>query len=249
MPSPNREPDPPVSVPGRFATTHWTLVLAAGQHASPASRQALATLCEAYWYPLYAHVRRRGHRVEDAQDLIQEFFARLLEKDYLRLVDRTRGRFRSFLLAALDHFLAKEWRRAQTQKRGGRRIFLSLDFQDAEGRYGNEPSHELTPDKLYERRWALTLIDHALARLRAQFVQDDKLAVFNQLKDCLSGDAARVRYRELATDLGMTEGAIKVAVHRLRKECAQLLREEIARTVAGESEVDEELHDLFGVFS
>jgi RNA polymerase sigma factor (sigma-70 family) len=171
-----------------FATTHWSLVLAAGQRASPEARQALASLCEAYWYPLYAHVRRRGYRAEEAQDLIQEFFMRLLEKDALGMVDPARGRFRSFLLAALDHFLANQWRRAHALKRGGERCFASLRFDSAEARYGSEPSHDLAPDKLYQRRWALTLIDQALTRLRAEFDQGGKLALFERLKHYLGGE-------------------------------------------------------------
>jgi len=228
-----------------FATTHWSLVLAAGRGGSPASREALATLCQTYWYPLYAHVRRRGHRAEEAQDLIQAFFARLLEKDYLRVVERDRGRFRSFLLAALDHFLANEWRRAHTRKRGGRRPTLSLDFRVGEGRYTVEPAHELTPVKLYERRWALTVIDQALAKLRDEFGRGGKGELFEQLKPYLGAAEGAAPYRELAARLGMTEGGVKVAVHRLRRRCGELLRQEIARTVAGPQEVEEELRDLF----
>jgi RNA polymerase sigma factor (sigma-70 family) len=238
-----------------FATTHWSLVLAAGQRASPQSCQALATLCEAYWYPLYAHVRRRGYRADEAQDLIQEFFTRLLEKEYLRMADRGRGRFRSFLLAAVDHFLAKEWRRAHALKRGGQRVFVSLDFTAAEGRYGSEPSHDLTPDKLYQRRWALTLVDQVLARLRCDFAQGGKLALFDRLKHFLGGEGegeggtGSPSYQQVAAELGMTEGAVKVAVHRLRRQCGELLRQEIARTVDGAQEVDAELRDLFGALT
>jgi RNA polymerase sigma-70 factor (ECF subfamily) len=231
----------------RFATTHWSLVLAAGRHASPTSREALATLCRTYWYPLYAHVRRRGHRAEEAQDLIQEFFAELLAKDRLQVADRERGRFRSFLLAALDHFLANAWRRAHARKRGGHRPILSLDFGEGEGRYVAEPAHELTPEKLYERRWALTLIEQALARLREELKRDGKRELFEQLKPYLGGGENAEPYGQLAGRLDMTEGAVKVAVHRLRRRCGELLREEIARTVAGPQEVEEELRDLFDV--
>jgi RNA polymerase sigma-70 factor (ECF subfamily) len=232
----------------RFATTHWSLVLAAGRRASPDAREALTTLCQTYWYPLYAHVRRRGHRAVEAQDLIQEFFAELLAKDRLQVADRERGRFRSFLLAALDHFLTNAWRRAHSQKRGGHRPVLSLDFGEGEGRYVAEPAHELTPEKLYERRWALTLIEQALSLLRDEFDRADKRELFEQLKPHLGGDEHAAPYRQLADRLGMTQGAVKVAVHRLRKRCGELLREEIARTVAGPQEVEEELRDLFDVF-
>jgi RNA polymerase sigma factor (sigma-70 family) len=245
--SPNEEPAP--GGVRRFATTHWSIVLAAGRRPSPFSHQALATLCETYWYPLYAHVRRRGYRAEQAQDLIQEFFARLLAENYLRVADPQRGRFRSFLLAALNHFLAKERRRARAQKRGGGRIMLSWDFLTAEGRYGAEPAHELTADKIYERRWALTLIDRALAQLREEAARSGRSEQFEQMKPYLGGDEGAVPYRELATALGMTEGAVKVAVHRMRRRCRNLLRKEIAQTVAGPQEVEEELRDLFNVVS
>src|SRR6516162_9637909 len=182
----------------RFATTHWSLVLAAGRHASPASREALATLCQTYWYPLYAHVRRRGHRAEEAQDLIQEFFTGILEKGTLRVADRDRGRFRSFLLAALDHFLANARRRARAQKRGGGQMTLSLDFQVGEGRYQAEPAHELTAEKLYDRQWALTLIERAMTQLRRDLAEAGKLDQFEQLKPYLGGDDKKVPYRKLA---------------------------------------------------
>ncbi len=233
----------------RFATTHWSLVLAAGRRSSPASGQALAALCQTYWYPLYAHVRRRGYGAEDAQDLIQEFFSRLLEKDYLRVADPERGRFRSFLLAAVDHFLAKEWRRAHAQKRGGQRAAISLDFQAGESRYSAEPAHELTPQAIYERRWALTLIERALAKLRDEFAGDDKLPLFERLKAYLGGDKVAVPYRQIAATLGMSEGAVKVAVHRLRRRCRDLVRAEIAQTVAGPEDIEEELRELFNVVS
>ena len=232
----------------RFATTHWSLVLAAGRRASPDAREALATLCQTYWYSLYAHVLRRGLRAEEAQDLIQEFFADLLAKDRLRVADRERGRFRSFLLAALDHFLANAGRRVRARKRGGGRFTLSLDFPAGEGRYAAEPAHDITPDRLYARRWALTLIDQALTRLRDEFARAGKGDLFERLTPCLAGEADAEPYRELAARLGMTEGAVKVAVHRLHKRCGELLREEIARTVAGPQQVEEELRDLFDVF-
>jgi RNA polymerase sigma-70 factor (ECF subfamily) len=229
----------------RFATTHWSLVLAAGQGGPAYAAEALATLCANYWYPLYAHVRRRGLDPDQARDLVQEFFARLLEKHFLQSADQRRGRFRSFLLAALDHFLSKEWRRAQAQKRGGGHTLLSLDFQGGEQRYLREPSHELTAERVYERQWALTLIERVLAALRDEFAQNGKLAQFDALKAYLGGGERTVPYRELGGTLGMSEGAVKVAVHRLRQRCRELVRAEIAETVAGPEELDQELRDLF----
>ena len=227
-----------------FATTHWSIVVAAGRRASPEAREALAILCQVYWYPLYAYVRRQGHSAIDAQDLAQEFFVRLLERNYVRTADRTRGKFRSYLLASLKHFLAKEWRRAGTQKRGGGRSAISLDLARGESRYRLEPAHELTAEKIYERRWALTLLEQTLAKLRDELAGGEKLKQFEHLKGYLGGDKSTVPYRQIAAELGMTEGAVKVAVHRLRRRCRELLRAEIAQTVAGPEEVDEELRDL-----
>jgi RNA polymerase sigma-70 factor (ECF subfamily) len=220
-------------------------VVAAGRQASPDAREALATLCQVYWYPLYAYVRRQGHSATDAQDLTQEFFARLLEKNYVGAADPAKGKFRSFLLASLKHFLANEWRRADAQKRGGGQVPLSLDFEGGETRFTLEPAYELTAEKLFERRWALTLLEQMLATLRDEFARSGKLALFEHLKPYLGGDASTVPYRQLAAELGMTEGAIKVSVHRLRRRCGELLRAAIARTVVGPEEVDEELRDLF----
>lgn len=229
----------------RFATTHWSLVLAAGRKSSPDSQQALAALCETYWYPLYAYIRRRGHGAHEAQDLTQEFFAALLEMDSFRAADRQRGRFRSFLLASLNHFLAKQWRKAAAQKRGGGRRVLSIDVESGESRYRLEPSHDLTPEKIYERRWALTLLERALARLREEFDSSGRAVLFEHLKPFVGGDRSTVPYRQIAADAGMAQGAVKVAVHRLRRRCRELLREEIAQTVADPKEIDDELRDLF----
>jgi RNA polymerase sigma factor (sigma-70 family) len=229
----------------RFCETRWSVVVAAGRQASPDAREALATLCQVYWYPLYAYVRRQGHSAADAQDLTQEFFARLLEKNYVGAADPAKGKFRSFLLVSLKHFLANEWRRADAQKRGGGQVRLSLDFQGGETRFTLEPAHELTAEKLFERRWALTLLEQTLASLRDEFAGRGRLPQFDRLKAYLGGDAGTVPYRELAAELGMTEGAVKVSVHRLRRRCGELLREAIARTVVGPDEVDEELQDLF----
>jgi RNA polymerase sigma-70 factor (ECF subfamily) len=238
-------------VPGseRFRTTHWSIVLAAGRRSSPGAKGALEALCRVYWYPMYAYLRRKGYSPDDAQDLTQSFFARLLEKNVAGKADRTRGKFRSFLLASLDHFLAGEWRRAGTRKRGAGRVALSLEFASGESRYALEPAHELTAEKIYQRRWALTLLEQTLTRLRDEFASAGKLELFEHLKPYLGGNESTVPYRQIAESLGKTEGAIKVAVHRLRQRCRELLRSEIAQTVSGPREVDEELRDLFDAVS
>jgi RNA polymerase sigma-70 factor (ECF subfamily) len=237
--------DPQPDDRGNFATTRWTLVLAAGRGGSKEAREALASLCGAYWYPLYAFVRRLGHRPEEAQDLTQAFLAELLEKNYLRAADPERGRFRSFLLAAFRHFLAKERERAQAQKRGGGRTHLSLDFETGERRYSLEPAHELTAERLYEQRWALAVLDQVLARLREEFRRAGKADLFERLKGYLTGEEAARPYREAAAQVGTTEGAFKMAVHRLRHRFREVLLAEIAQTVAGPGEVEEELRHLF----
>jgi RNA polymerase sigma-70 factor (ECF subfamily) len=241
------DPSPSVNLleAGRFATTHWSVVLAAGRHASPDSQMALAALCRTYWYPLYAYVRRQGRNAEDARDLTQEFFATLLEKDYLRAADSQRGRFRSFLLTAFKHFLSKERERANAQKRGGGRQSLSIDFQAGEYQYHQEPAHDITPEKIYERRWAVTLLQEVLQRLQDEFAGAGKQSLFERLKDFLTGEKATTTYRQIADELGTTEGALKVAVHRLRQRYRELLRAEIAQTVTGPEEVEDELRQLF----
>ena len=231
--------------PHGFATTRWSLVLAAGRGDAPEAEAALAALCQSYWYPLYAYVRRSGHPADEARDLTQEFFARLLEKHALRAADSERGRFRSFLLTALKRFLSKQRHQARAQKRGGGRKPLSLDFEQGESRYRLEPAHEATAETIYEQRWALTLLDRVFDRLRAEFDQAGKQKAFHRLKVYLTGEAGMPSYREVAVELGMTEGAVKVAVHRLRRRYRALVREEIAQTVAGPEDVDEELSHLF----
>jgi RNA polymerase sigma-70 factor (ECF subfamily) len=227
-----------------FATTRWSLVLAAGKDNSADSRQALVVLCEAYWYPLYAYVRRRGIDADEAQDLTQEFFTRLLEKEYVRSADPARGKFRSFLLASLNHFLANEWRRERAQKRGGRQTILSLDFADGEGRLAREPAHAMTPEKIFERRWALTLLAEALTKLREEYAAAGKLPLLEKLQPFLGGEGDAAPYQQIGDELGLSEGAVKVAVHRLRRRCRDILREEIAQTVSGPEEIDQELRDL-----
>jgi RNA polymerase sigma-70 factor (ECF subfamily) len=223
--------------PGQLATTRWSLVLAAGQRSSPQSAAALRALCETYWYPLYAYVRRRGNDPHDALDLTQAFFARLLEKDDLAAARPERGRFRSFLLASLKHFLANEWDRDRAQKRGGGRSALSIDFGIAEDRYGREPCHEETPEKIFERRWALLLLENVLARLHEESVHAGKSWIFDRLKVFLTGEQPAVSSGQLAAELQMTAGALKVAVHRLRRRYRELLRAEIGQTVADPDEI------------
>lgn len=235
----------PAPGPEYFATTHWSVVIAAQRADSTRSQAALAHLCQTYWYPLYAFVRRQGHGPHDAQDLTQEFFARLLEKNYLAVAARERGRFRSFLLAALKHFLANEWNRSRAAKRGGGREVLSLNETDAEGRYLLEPVAETTAEKIFERRWATTLLDQVVKRLREEFVQAEKAELYDALKGCLTAESRAVPYAEIGTRLGMSEGAVKVAVHRLRARYREVLREEIAQTVSGPEEIEEELRHLF----
>jgi len=244
MSSSKCEQDPDRAGSGQFATTHWSVVLQARRPRCAESRRALAALCETYWFPLYAFVRREGYSSHDAQDLIQGFFARLLEKDYLRVADPQRGRFRSFLLAALKHFLANQRERACAQKRGGGRAALSLDFQSAETRYHLEPAHELTPERLYERRWALALLDQVLLRLHGELAAAGKSALFDRLKEFLTGQQGSRSYRQVGEELGMSQGAVKVAVHRLRRRYRELLEEEIAQTVASPEEAADELRQL-----
>jgi RNA polymerase sigma-70 factor (ECF subfamily) len=235
-------------VPGaarQFASTRWSLVVAAGQRDLPESAEALASLCRLYWYPLYAYARRRLPTPDDAQDLTQEFFARLLEKDYLRQADRRRGRFRSFLLTAFKHFLANEQERANARKRGGGRRALPLDFPDGERRYHREPGHEATAEALYERGWALRLLEQALTRLREEQAGAGKERLFSCLKETLTGADAPRPYADIAAELGTSVEAIKVAVHRLRRRYGELLRAEIAQTVTTAEEVEAELRDLF----
>jgi RNA polymerase sigma factor (sigma-70 family) len=240
----NEAPDPSSAGDGRFTTTHWSLVLAAGAE-DVRGREALARLCQVYWYPLYAFVRRQGCHPHDAQELTQEFFTRLLEKDYLGDVDRSKGKFRSFLLASMKHFLSKEWARSKTLKRGSGRIMVPLDALSAEDRYRREPEDLATPEKLFERRWALTLLDQVLTRLSNEYATSGKRALFEQLQDCLTGDRNSLPYAEIAAKLALTEGAVKVAVHRLRQRYRGVLREEIAQTVTDSAEIEDEIRDLF----
>jgi len=234
---------------GRFVPTRWSMVRAAGERGSPQSDEALAKLCQTYWYPLYAYVRRSGHEAEDAQDLTQAFFARLLEKNYIALAAQEKGKFRSFLLTALKRFIITEWSRANCQKRGGGKEILSLDETNTENRYLAEPADEQTPEKAFEHRWAMTLLEQVLNRLQAEFVAVGKAKAFEELKIYLTAEKSEISSAEIAQKLGMTPGALKVAVHRLRHRYAELLRMEIAETVDSPAEVEEEIHHLFAALS
>jgi len=224
-------------------------VLRAGTTDSASAAPALEQLCRTYWYPLYAFVRRKGHSPHDAQDLTQAFFARLLEKNYVAQADRERGRFRTFLLAALTHFLADEWDKARRLKRGGGREVISFDAASAEERYRLEPIDQLDAAKLYERRWVTTLFDQVLARLEKEFRDSGKRGLFDQLKGSLLAEEPALSYAAVGAQLSLTESAVKQAVHRMRRRYGELFREEIAQTVAGPGEVEEELKHLFAVLS
>lgn len=226
-----------------FNTTHWSVVLAAGQADSEDAGAALDELCRTYWFPLYAYVRRRGHNPEEAQDLTQEFFLRFLERKYLRLADSTRGRFRSFLLTSLKNFLINEWEKTRAAKRGNGHSFHPWDLDDAERRYLAEAGGDLTPDRLFERRWAVAVVEHTQSRLRGEYEAANKLALFDGLKDQVWGDPAG-SYSDLAGRLHTTEGALRIAAHRMRERFRTLLREEVAHTAANPAEVDDELRYL-----
>jgi len=232
-----------------FTATDWGVVRRAREPGSAEGSAALEKLCRTYWYPLYAFVRRRGYERPEAQDLTQAFFARLLEKDYLRGVDRNKGKFRSFLLAAVEHFLANEWRRANAQKRGGKFTFTSLDDTSAEQQYLTVAGANLTPEQLFEQQWAMTLLQQTLGGLQQEFAAAGKGALFEEIKIFLTGEKRAVSYSELAPKLGMTEAALKMAVSRLKQRYGELLRAEIVRPVASLDEVDEELRALFGALS
>ncbi len=232
-----------------FATTHWSVVLAAGHNSTPRAQDALAQLCGTYWYPLYAYVRRHGYSANDAQDLTQGFFVNFLEKRSVSHAAREKGRFRSFLLGALKHFLADEHDKAAAQKRGVGRIVVSWDQKCAEERFGNEPADELSPDKLYERHWAMTVLERAAGRLRAQFEDEGRSRLYDGLRRYVTGEQAAPSYAETAARLGLSENAVKSAIFRLRRRYHELVREEVAHTVADEKELEDEIRHLMDVFS
>ena len=231
-----------------FATTRWTVVLAAGQRHTAQANVALEELCRIYWFPLYAYVRRRGHTREDAEDLVQEFFARFLAKNYLAGLASERGRFRAFLLAALKHFLANEWDRAQTQKRGGGAAHLSLDWQTADTKFQVAAAAEPSPDRAFDREWALALLERVITRLSDECAAEGKAESFARLKPFLTAARSAMPYAQVAAELGLAEGAVRVAVHRLRRRYRELLRDEIAQTLSEPAQVEEELRALFGAF-
>jgi DNA-directed RNA polymerase specialized sigma24 family protein len=233
-----------------FVTTHWTAVLTAGRCADTAQSQlALEQLCRAYWYPLYAYVRRCGHSPHDAQDLTQEFFARLLGKQWLAGVAPEKGRFRTFLLVVLKRFLANEWDHAHAAKRGGPLGPVPLDTAVAESRYQAEPTPKLPADRIYERRWALTLIEQTLARLRREFAAAGKADEFERLKGFLTASHAANTYAKAAAQLCLNEGAARVAVHRLRRRFREIFREEVSHTVAAAEDADEEMRHLLAALA
>jgi RNA polymerase sigma factor (sigma-70 family) len=233
----------------QFPTTHWSQVVAARAPAEPEARAALAELCGRYWYPLYAFIRRRGHDPASAEDLVQGFFTALLEKDGLSSVDRSKGRFRSFLVAACGHFISNRRDHDRALKRGRGRVFVPIDTLNAEDHYQREPIHELTAERLFERRWATTLLDHVLERLGAEVSAAGKGCLFKALRPALLGSVEKVPYVRIAAELGCSESAARLAAHRLRARYRALLRQEVARTVADPDAVDDEIRDLFTAFA
>jgi RNA polymerase sigma factor (sigma-70 family) len=231
-----------------FPTTQWSLVTRAGGPADPAARAALETLCRDYWFPLYALARRRGNDRENAGDLVQGFLADLIERGDIASVDRSRGRFRTFLWTAFVHFMSHQRDHDRALKRGGGRRCVPIDLLEAEGRYGREPAHELTAERLFERRWVLELLDRVLTRLEAE-AEVAKGELFRHLKPILEGDEMVESYREIGNSMGMTEAAVKAAAHRLRSRYRQLLREEVGRTVSDPAQIDPEITELLSALA
>jgi RNA polymerase sigma factor (sigma-70 family) len=232
-----------------FVTTRWSAVLAAGQADGPQAKVALDWLCRTYWYPLYAYGRRRGYTPDDAQDLTQGFFARLIEKNYLADAAREKGRFRSFILTVLKHFLSDEQDKARSQKRGGQVQFVPLDTGSAEDRYQLEPMDELSPDRIFERRWAMTVLEQAAARLRESYEREDKAALYLELARFLAADGSAPSYLETASRLQLTESAVRSAIHRLRQRHRNFIRDAVAQTVSTAAEIDQEIRHLISVLA
>jgi RNA polymerase sigma factor (sigma-70 family) len=230
----------------KFLTTRWTMVVEAGKISDPRAQIAMEDLCRVYWYPLYAHVRRRGYSKEDAEDLTQSFFTRLLEVNPFSGLSPERGRFRSFLLVALKHFLANEWDRSKTKKRGGDVSHVAIDCQDAESRYLTDPADGLSPDKLFDRAWAMTLLQRVLAQLEACNVENP---YFQTLKPCLTVEHTNLNYQDISVKLAISKGAVRVAIHRLRKQYREILRAEIADTLANPDQLEEEIQALYSSFT
>jgi RNA polymerase sigma factor (sigma-70 family) len=243
----NSAPTPALNSP--FVTTHWSVVLSAQGNTTLRRQAALETLCRTYWYPLYAYVRRQGHSPQDAEDLTQEFFARLLEKDYLKAAERDKGRFRTFLLVVLKRFLANEWDRARALKRGGNQPHVSFDTAAVETRYQIEPFPGLEADRIYDRRWAMALLETTMSRLREEFRTAGKTAEFDGLKTFLATAKTTNAYADVAKAIGMSEGAVRVATHRLRRRFREIFREEISQTVSTTQEIDEEVRYLMSVLA
>jgi RNA polymerase sigma-70 factor (ECF subfamily) len=238
----------PSNIP-RFATTHWSVVLAAGKSSSPNQKQALETLCQRYWFPLYAYLRQRGYDTHQAEDYTQAFFAHILDKHDIQTANPKYGKFRSFLLIRLKSFLSGQRDRAQAIKRGGGRKILSLGFQNAEDLYALEPSEQLSPEKLFEKSWALTVLERTMDRLENEMAQKDNKKLFDHLKVYLTTEKDVLPYGNMAKKLKMTDGSVRVAVHRLRRRYRKLLRDEIAQTVAAADQIDEEMGHLFSALS
>lgn len=234
------------SGPSEFLSTQWSLVLDAGKRANHDGVDALTTLCQRYWYPLYAYVRRRTGDRTQSQDLTQEFFARMLEKGMLEAASPERGRFRSFLLVAMKNFLASQWEREQAIKRGGGKRVLSLDFDSGETRFSLEPAHGDTPERLFEKQWTLQLLELVMQRLQGEWAESGKSAQFEVLREFIAGPREGLSYAAAATALDMSEDAVRQAASRLRKRYRELLREEVAQTVANSADVDDELRSLLG---
>jgi RNA polymerase sigma-70 factor (ECF subfamily) len=241
-------PTPPPASDAWFVTTHWSVVLSAREKDSPRSAAALETLCRTYWYPLYAYLRRQGRPPHDAQDLTQGFFARLLQKDYLQAAAREKGKFRTFLLVALKRFLANEWDREHALKRGGFARVVSIDQEVAESRFAAEPSHNVQPYVLFDRQWAMTLLERTMTQLQEEYVSSGRAKLFEYLQSCLVREESALPYAQIAACLNLTEPAVKMAVHRLRARYREILRAEIAHTVSSPEEVEEEIRHLFASF-
>ncbi len=229
-----------------FSTTQWTLVLEAGDTQSPHSRHSLEILCERYWHPVYRYIRYRGYDRSEAEDLTQGFFAQLLEKNYLKVADRERGRFRSFLLTSVKHFLADQWDRAQAQKRGGGKSWLQLDFESAET-LCREPAQGTTPETIFERQWAVTMLGGILDQLREEATQNGSAERFSRLQGFLTGDTTGTPHKQVAQELGISEEAVRVSIHRMRRRFGKLLRDQITQTIAEPEQIDDEIRYLFAV--
>ncbi|MDB6123703.1 MAG: hypothetical protein JWQ71_2696 [Pedosphaera sp.] len=241
-------PDSPVAGGGHFVTTHWSAVVRAGQVDAASAHVALDELCQTYWYPLYAFIRRQGRAPQDAEDLTQAFFARLLEKNFVAAADPEKGKFRTFLLAALKRFMANEWDRDHAQKRGGFQTVIAIDQAVVESRFNADLTHDLQPDVLFERQWAMMLLERVMSLLQEEYVATGRATLFEHLRSCLAKQEATQSYALIAVELKLTEAAVKTAVHRLRTRYREILRSEIGKTVASPDEIETELRHLFSTF-